>query len=118
MDLKFDDSHITAILQAAVMTAITPENRDKLIASAVTNLLSKETGTWDKRNGLQKAFDEAVHYTAVAIVKDQLEKDEAFGAKVKTLIADAVEKAFGKDRQVVVDALADGIRNALRGRDR
>ena len=107
-----------AMVGAAVMQSVTPENRDVLIQEAIRHLLTKDTSSFGGgRSPLQKAFDEAVYQEAktqvAAFVGSQLTE------AVESVVRESLVKAFDGERKTkLVENIADAIVKAFRVEDR
>lgn len=116
--INLNDEHLTAVVSASILQALTGEAREALITNAIKDLLTKSSsgyGGGDQRSELQKIFSRSVEMVATNIVRKSLEEDENFNAKIKTLISEVTERFFDEtQRAALVETLATGITNALK----
>lgn len=115
MKVDIPEEQWGAMVGAAVMSAITDENRDTLVKEAITHLLTPEKNhTYGRnRSPLQQAFDCAVANEARKCVADQL--DSELGGKVSQIVQEAIAKAFADERRLkLIDNISDSIVKAFR----
>ncbi len=123
MDLRVDSEAMQALVAKSLIDALTPDQRDKLMQQAITNLLmqspdSTNTYRGDTRSYLQRAFDQQVVEVANKIVREQFENDAGFKANIQKLFADVAARLFAENmRETMVSSMADMIVRGL-GRDR
>ena len=110
MRLDIPQEQFGSLVGAAVMQAITQENRDTLIQEAIQHLLSpsKDTYYGRTRSPLQAAFDYAVEQKAKEFIGKTL--DEMLAGKIKSITEEALLKAFADDRR---DKLINNIADAI-----
>lgn len=118
MDLRVDDAAMKSLVAKSIVDSLSPEAREQLITSAVTQTLTKpEEGrgySSDKRSPLQRAFDGAVVQVASKYAEEIVATDEKFKSQIEGLFADVAKKLFDSDsRDEMVSALADVIRKAI-----
>ena len=118
MDVRIGDDKIGEMIGAAVMSQITQESRDLLIQNAIKYLLTPEKSNIygsKEESPLQKAFNTQLNVYAREYIKQQIENDEEFSGKIKSVVQDAMMKSFGDTaaRGKVVDKLAGAIESAF-----
>ena len=110
MKLDIPQEQFGSLVGAAVMQAITQENRDTLIQEAIQHLLSPSDNSYygRKRSPLQAAFDHAVEQKAREFIGQTL--DEMLAGKIKSIAEEALLKAFSDDRRdKLINNMADAI---------
>lgn len=114
MDLQINDDGMKAIVAKAIVDAMTPEARQNLLASAVAQAINVQTGSYDKKSALQRAFDGAVDNECRKYAMEALEKDGEFKKQIESLFADVAKKLFEQNtRDDLVSGLAQTIARAL-----
>lgn len=118
MDLRVDDSAMKSLVAKAIVDSLSPEAREKLIADAVTQTLTKpETDRnqyGSKRSPLQQAFDYAVEGEARKYAAEVIAADGQFKEQLRKLFEDVSKKVFETEgREKMVDDIASTIVRAL-----
>lgn len=77
IDLKLDDGKLSAVVSAAIMSAITAENRDEIIGKAVRDLMEKKRGQYGTgQSELEAAFSRAVVSVATDVCREWMNREE------------------------------------------
>lgn len=116
MDLRVDDSALRSLVEKSIVDSLTPEAREKIIAQAVTALLTINESGYSSRktSALQDAFNSAVRNVAERHAFQMLTEDPEFQAKIKSLFADVAEKLFADEgRTALVEKMAGKMASAL-----
>lgn len=118
MDLRVNDDAMKSLVAKAIVDSLTPEMREKLIADAVTQTLTKphDNGGYysNKRSPLQQAFDMAVEQEARKYATEVIANDTAFKEQLRKLFEDVARKLFESNtRDGLVDNIASTITSAL-----
>ncbi len=119
MDLKLDDKKLEEILVAAVLSQLDGEARDRIMREAVVYLMTPQSSGYagsKAESPIQRAFRDAVNGVARTVAVEMLEQNEDVKTKLRTLLSDAAEKAFGEKRAEWVDRVASAIQDGLSGR--
>jgi hypothetical protein len=111
MEVKIPPEAMEAIVAKAIFESLTPETRNALLEKAVTSLFERKRGnSYDSRTELQQLFDDATKSVAGKLVREHLETNADFVAKIDQIFKDAVERAFKDEkREAMVTAIADAI---------
>lgn len=119
-DIKLTDEQWSGIVGAAVLQAVTPENRDTLIKEALANLLTpKSVGGYGSRatSPLQDAFSQAMHRHAYEEISRLLKEDPEIIANLQAVIRTAIvkmlenEEVIGGFAKVAVSAFEKSLSN-------
>jgi hypothetical protein len=119
MDLRVDDSTLKSLMAKAIVDALTPEAREKLIRDAVTQTLMQPEPSSIRHGGvgrspLQQAFDYAVIEQSRKFANEIIATDPAFNDQLRKLFADVAAKIFdANNRENMVDAIADTLIRAM-----
>jgi hypothetical protein len=95
MEIEIDEK-AHELVAAAILSTITGEARDKLLASAVASLIEPQKDCYnrDKLTPLQEAFNHSVGRVAERVVEEFVQGNEEFkaaiAAKVQKSLVDAV----------------------------
>lgn len=112
LTISLDETALREATMQAVMGILTPEHRDKLLKTAINELLIVETGSYgSKKSALQRAFEQAVETLAMKCAKELVETDTALKAKIDELMKDAFEKILNRDwaDKTFVERIASGV---------
>lgn len=115
MNLSLNDDQLKTVISGAVLQAITPESRDKLLSEALSSLLKAGSSDYDKKSPLQRAFDHAIADIAREMVTKQFSEDQAVRQKVGDLVAEAVTRVLDGDREKIVKKMSESLTNWLHG---
>ncbi len=108
--LSADD--VRDAIQQALITALRPAERDKLVTEAIRKLLS---GTFMEPSDLQRVFARAAQDVAVELAKAEFNKPENL-ERVRAVVAEAFEKRMvGEGREKLIDKVGEAISKALVG---
>lgn len=119
IDLGNDES-LKAIMSEALLRAIDQETRDRLIKEAIVHLTSPPANTSygaRRPSPLEEAYRWAVDAYAKRTAHEMLEKDETLQAQVKSLLNEAMERAFVTHREATVERVSNAIAEGLWKRD-
>lgn len=95
-ELKLTDDQLQDIISGAIIEAIGPEERNRLIKAAIIEMFerSKEPGAFGgRRTTVQTMFEIAVERYATEVIHEMLKDDEELRAKIKGIIHKAVDDA-------------------------
>jgi hypothetical protein len=114
VEVKIENVDMQALVAGQVLAMLSPVAREKLIESALTQLLSGKVG-YDGKNAITRAVDEALSKLAVELCRQVLAADEALVEKMKSLVTEAVNRVFdeGAVREQIIEKFAESIRAAL-----
>lgn len=113
LKLTISPDDVRGFLQEALLKALSPAERDKLVAEAVRKLLS---GTWQSSSDLQKVFSSAAYDVAKKLAEEEMIKPEN-QEKMRALVVDAWERLMGEKRIEAVAHAAGAIAQAMFGRN-
>lgn len=103
---------VRGFIQQALLKALAPETRDKLVAEALRKLLE---GSWQQPSDLQRIFAQAACDVARELAKAEMEKPQN-AEKLRALVAEAWEKrVIGEDREKLVEKVGDAISRGIFG---
>lgn len=120
--IQLDDAQLSAVISKAVLDAMSGENRDTLIRTAVTEILTRKVSDrYGARTQMEEAFASACSKVAERIALEEMNKTENL-AKVRAVVVAGVDKALG-DITVgggtlaskMVEAIAEKVRQAISG---
>lgn len=118
-DLKIDEAQIKGLVAEGILSQLTEEGRQNLIKQAIEYLLTppKSTdrySTTTPKSPIQEAFENAATWVVRDVVKDIIEKDEAFKTTVNNMVTDTVAAAMDNDydfQKLVSDAYSEALMN-------
>lgn len=118
-NIQLEGDALVAAVSATILHELTPETREKMITTAIAELLQKPRDS----NGavyrnlpspLQMVFTDSVQRVATELVRTELEADQAFKGRVRELINEAIARAFdGEARERTVVKMSNAIAGAL-----
>lgn len=112
-DIK--DEMMRGAVAKALLDSVTPETRDQLMISAISNLMKPQKNTRgygdDEPSILQSAYNTAAYQIANQTAREWLEKDENFRAKIRDLLAKVTERFFASPE--ALDGLAEKMASAM-----
>jgi hypothetical protein len=114
--LDFPEEKWGELVGAAVLSQITEQDRNSLVAAAIRKLLEPESGGGygNKRTPLQIAFEDAVRAKATQICAEYVEANAK--DKIRSVLSDALDRAFdGEKRDLLVRNIADAVVKVLSG---
>lgn len=116
MRLDLSDEQLKAILSAAIIEHLGPDNRDKLLRSAIEDHLMKpESSTGyrsDPRTRLQVAFDQASFQVAVEIIREELKKEPS-RMELEKLVRATIEKVMSEHIETLATEMAQAFQRAI-----
>ncbi len=108
--LSVDD--VRGAIQQALITALQPAERDKLVTEAIRKLLA---GSFMQPSELADVFGRAARDVATELARAEFNKPENL-EKVRALVAEAFEKRVtGEGRGKLIEKVGDAISHALVG---
>jgi hypothetical protein len=119
MDLKLDNEQLKQVVAGAILSAISNEQREALIAKAVSDLIvatEQDTyyGSRERISPLQRAFRTACESVAVDLCKQEMAKPENI-ARVQKIVSEGIEAAISKQADAIAVNLGEVIVKALSG---
>lgn len=121
MDLKISDEQLKSVVAGAVLTAISPDQRQALVEGAIVKLLEPQEpldrySSKKRPSRVEEAFIDAVAVVAREEVRRLMNEDDGVRAKVAAIVRDATDRAFtGEAREQLVNRMAGAILNTMRG---
>lgn len=115
--ITVDAEAMQSLVAKAIIDSMTPEKRNELIENAIKTVLAtpRKQNSWDPdRSPLQLAFNEAVRICTDKMARDIIAEDVTFQAKLKELFADVAAQLFERDRDDLVDKIADAFASSLK----
>jgi hypothetical protein len=113
--LNIPDEQLNTLVVNAILSAIDGPEKEKILASAVTELLSKKSEYGrSAQSRLQEAFGHAVERIAREEAFKIISSDEGFREKIRDLVREGVEKAL-TDRDKVTNRIAYAVMGAFSG---
>lgn len=97
MKLELNDEAARAVVTQALLSQISPEERDKLIVQAIQDLFSSERG-YVHRWKFVDLFGEAIKETAQEIIKEELARSER-QSELRALVVSAVSQALATNSE-------------------
>jgi hypothetical protein len=118
--MTLNDSAMNAIFSAAVMQAMSQENKDALIKDAIVHLTEEKKNSWGRPDpsALKTAFNQAAEKVAYQHLAAMLENDEGFTTQIKAMVVEATNKVFASPEnreqclRAMVSAMVRAIENA------
>jgi len=115
---QFPEEEMQRIVSAQLVALISKPDRERLIADALEKMLRPEKpsyGSGPAKAPIQRAFENAIDLEVSRIIREMVSKDEAFLARLRTLVETAMgEVLAGVNSERLVEKLADGIMEALK----
>lgn len=116
MNLSLSDSQLKEVVAAAIVAQLTPENREKLIAEAIKNLISPDSSKFSGGTSpLQEAFKYAIQATARELIEKRLAEDDTVKTALNAIITDALKAVLTTNREKAVEKMADSLSTFLSG---
>ncbi len=108
--LSADD--VRGAIQQALITALQPAERDRLVTEAIRKLLS---GSYMQPSDLQGVFRGAAQEVAADLARVEFNKPENI-EKLRAVVVEAFEKRFtGEGRDKLIENIGGAISKALTG---
>ncbi|HKX46205.1 MAG TPA: hypothetical protein VJP77_05845 [Planctomycetota bacterium] len=118
VSLNLDNEQLKQVVAGAVLSALSPESRESLIAEAVKGLLvmdEKNSGYYGERTSpLQRAFMGACEKIAREQCEVEMRKPENM-ARITAIASKGIEAALEKQAATIAANLGDVIVKALSG---
>lgn len=96
--IDFPQEKLQALVEGWVMEQMTAEQKESILAQAVTYLMTPPPqNQYDRspqRSPIQVAFDQAVNQTIHKIAREMIENSPVVQAKCRQMIGEAVETFF------------------------
>jgi len=112
-----DDEALKRLISEAIFQTLDSGKRETLIKEAIAYLLRPAGDRAGNESPIESAFRRACIAVTEKIAEETVVKDEAFKAKVKALLVEAVERFNGPAREKLIERLAEAIGRAVIGRD-
>jgi hypothetical protein len=117
MDVNLDEAMKAAVTKV-IFESLTERKRDELLQNAIQSLLTTPPheggfGAKQRNSPLADMFKEAVQNIARKMVGEKVDADAKLKAELEKIYAEAFQKVFVDEREVVVDNLAKAIGTAL-----
>lgn len=118
MDLKLDSEQLKQVIQAAILSQLTPEKREAIIGQAVKDLLVpvevyRGAGY---QTPIEAAFKRAVGEVAREVATEMVTQNEEIRGKIRALIVEATERAMAPEkREAQMDRIASAIEHVFSG---
>ena len=115
LTLQLDNDAIREATTQAILGTLTPEARDKILQTAVSELISKKTGSYGTgKSQLEEAFEYAVRAVATAEAKRIVTEDAALRAKIEELLRLTADKVLSADTDKLAERMADAFAASMR----
>jgi len=112
--LTVSADQVRGFIQEALVKALSPTERDRLVTEAITQLMK---GSWQSPSDLQRVFSDAVTAVARSLAMEEMNKPENV-EKLRALVAEAWDRRIiGKDREKLVEKVGAAIAHGIFGRD-
>lgn len=110
LDLS-DSAELQKVVAAAIVQTVDANKRDALVATAIEHLIAppKDRGYGAPPSPLECAFRDAVTAFARRESVALLEGDEALKGTIRSLLAEAAERAFVTNRDATVANMAEAL---------
>lgn len=99
----------------ALMGMLTPEIKDRILANAITALLSQSS--LRGQSAIQSAFEMAVTTVAQREALKMVEEDEVVRERIKDLIRDTADKVLNTSPEKLVEKMAASFVSAIKHSD-
>ena len=112
--MQLSDKQVETAAQAAILNAITAEERTELVSEAISKLFKREKATrypHTESSKMMEVFERAVWDVAREAVKTEFEKPE-LREKVSEVVSVALVKAF-EDQDDLVNSIASLISSSF-----
>ncbi len=116
-----DSGALKDLMSEAILRALDDATKEKLITNAIAHLIAPQepyNGYGKRRESpLEEAYKCAVQSLALRMAHDVLDKDERVKEQVRSLLHEAMERAFVTHREATVERVANAIAEGLWKRD-
>ena len=114
-----EDATLRTVTARILFESMTPEDRDKLLTSAISAVLTvdenRDIYSKDRRTRFQRIFDDAVAHQASELVREHLKTPEIIDALRQTLAAATIKVIHSPE---FVETMAKRIVEGLWSRER
>jgi len=109
--LNINEEQMQSVIAAAIVQELTPEKRKEIIQEAVGSLLKSRESHYGTKytTPIHDAFKRAAQQVALKIATEELIGSAEFKKEVDSLLNDAIDKAFGKDREAIINRMVLGM---------
>lgn len=98
-NITLDNEAMKTVIADTILKQITPEERERLMTAAIVQLMSANgTDNYGRKrpSSLESAFNEQAERVMREIIREDLQNNTVFAQKIKSLMADIIEKIFEK----------------------
>ena len=114
LSIQLDPVALREATSQAIMGILTPEVKERVIRTAINNLLGP-TDNYNSKSQLQIAFDQAVVAVARESVKEMVANDQEIKEKVMELARETARKVFNMDTDKLAEKMADAFCSSIKG---
>jgi|GEM_PF-4842166 len=115
LTIQLDPVALREATAQAIMGTLTPEVRENLLRSAISNLLNKKTGEYGMgKTELEIAFDRATTEVARELVREYVKSDASFMEKLNALIRETADRILNMPVDKMAEKMADAFTSSMR----
>lgn len=111
--IEIKDDQLTKIMAQAVLTFLTPEKREELLAKAVEQLFMQKNNTYDKTTLIEAEFFNAIRSVGGEVARDIIRNDKKIMDRIRAACYEGINQKI--DDPKFVDHIADAMKRALGG---
>lgn len=116
MDLKLNDEQLHVVVSGAMLSALTPEERGRLISEAIQKGLIEKSAYSKNQSNLEVAVFEATQRVARNMAEEYILNSEAVKTQIHSVIVHAVKKVLFDDEEDLVKSIAQRIAEGFKER--
>lgn len=120
-NLKLDENSLKQLAAESILAQLSDENRQDILKQAVSYLLTPKESRGYGSSGktpLQESFETEIGRLSMHVAAEVLGEMPEVKEKLKTMMVEAVERAFEQNRETTVGRLADALVSAMVREDR
>ena len=115
-EIERKDDELQRLITKAIVDALTPEKREKLITDAILRLIEPQDRSQRGRSRLEQAFDVAIDRLCFEIASEHITKTPAVKDKIEQMFLEAWRKTTdGDEGKQVVSKIANAMSRAITG---
>ena len=115
LTIELDDNALREATQQAILGILTPETRNKLLESALRNILAPSTDSFNRNKSiLELAFERAVEQIAHIEARRMILEDTKLHEQISALLRKTADTLLGADLDKLAARMADAFAASMR----